>query len=40
MYLFCYMMLTTSTYALLLGSLILFFALAAIMYASLKVKRI
>lgn len=39
MYLFCYIMLSISTYALLLGSLLLFFSLAAMMYASLKLKR-
>jgi inner membrane protein len=39
MYLFCYIMLSISTYALLFGSLLLFFALAAMMYASLKLKK-
>lgn len=39
MYLFCYIMLSISTYALLFGSLLLFFSLAAMMYASLKLKR-
>ena len=38
MYLFCYIMLSISTYALLFGSLLLFFSLAALMYASLKLK--
>lgn len=38
MYLFCYIMLSISTYALLFGSLLLFFSLAAMMYASLKLK--
>ena len=39
MYVVCYILLTLSTYALLLGSLMLFAALAAVMYASLKLKR-
>lgn len=39
MYLFCYIMLSISTYALLFGSLLLFFSLAAIMYASLNLKK-
>lgn len=39
MYLFCYIMLCISTYALLIGSLLLFIALAALMYGSLKIKR-
>lgn len=39
MYLFCYIMLSISTYALLFGSLLLFFSLAALMYASLKLKK-
>jgi inner membrane protein len=34
MYLFCYIMLITSTYALLLGSLVMFITVAALMYAS------
>ena len=38
MYLFCYIMLSISTYALLFGSVLLFFSLAAMMYASLKIK--
>ena len=38
MYLFCFIMLSISTYALLFGSLLLFFSLAAMMYASLKIK--
>lgn len=38
MYLFCYIMLSISTYALLVGSLLLFLALAAMMYASLKLQ--
>lgn len=38
-YLFCYVMLCISTYALLFGSLLLFFSLAAMMYASLRLKR-
>lgn len=38
MYLFCYVLLSMSTFALLLGSLLLFFSLAAMMYASLKIK--
>lgn len=39
MYGSCYIMLTLSTYALLLGSLILFAALAAVMYGSLKLQK-
>lgn len=39
MYLFCYIMLSISTYALLFGSLLLFFSLAAMMYASLNLKK-
>lgn len=39
MYLFCYIMLSISTYALLFGSLLLFFSLAVMMYASLRLKR-
>ena len=39
MYIFCYIMLSISTYALLFGSLLLFFSLAAMMYASLKLKK-
>lgn len=39
MYVVCYILLTLSTYALLLGSLMLFAALAAVMYASLRLKR-
>lgn len=39
MYGSCYIMLTLSTYALLLGSLILFVALAAVMYGSLKLQK-
>lgn len=39
MYVVCYILLTLSTYALLLGSLMLFAALAAVMYASLKLNR-
>lgn len=35
----CYIMLSLATYALILGSLILFVALAAMMYGSLKIKR-
>lgn len=38
MYSVCYIMLSISNYALLIGSLLLFFALAASMYASLKLK--
>lgn len=38
-YLFCYILLNISTYALLLGSLLLYFSLAAMMYASLKIKK-
>lgn len=34
----CYIMLCVSTYALLLGSLLLFFALAGLMFGSLKIK--
>lgn len=37
MYVCCYIMLNMSTYALLLGSLLLFFSLAAMMYASIKI---
>lgn len=37
-YISCYVMLSISTYALLLGSLLLFVSLAAIMYASLKIR--
>ena len=40
MYGSCYIMLTLSTYALLLGSLLLFAALAAVMYGSLKLQKI
>ncbi len=39
MYVVCYILLTLSTYALMLGSLTLFVALAVVMYASLKLKR-
>nr|WP_305156607.1 inner membrane CreD family protein [uncultured Muribaculum sp.] len=39
MYIFCYIMLSISTYALLFGSLLLFFSLAAMMYASLNLKK-
>lgn len=39
MYGFCYIMLSINTYALLIGSLILFIALAAMMYGSLKLKQ-
>lgn len=39
MYGSCYIMLTLSTYALLLGSLLLFAALAAVMYGSLKLQK-
>lgn len=39
MYVSCYILLTLSTYSLLLGSLILFMALAAMMYGSLQIKR-
>lgn len=38
-YIFCYILMCISTYALLLGSLLLFFTLAAMMYASLKIRR-
>ncbi len=38
-YVSCYIMLCISTYALLLGSFILFVSLAAMMYGSLKIKR-
>ena len=38
-YAICFVMLTTSNYALLVGSLTLFFAIAAMMYGSLKMKR-
>ena len=38
MYGFCYVMLCISTYALLFGSLLLFVALAATMYGSLKIQ--
>lgn len=38
MYVSCYIMLCVSTYALLLGSLILFVVLAGVMYGSLKIK--
>lgn len=34
----CYILLCVSTYALLMGSLMLFAALATMMYASLKIK--
>ncbi len=37
-YLICFILISISTYALLLGSLLLFIALAAMMYASLKLK--
>ena len=37
-YISCYILLSLSTYALLLGSLILFIALAAMMYGSLQIK--
>ena len=39
MYVSCYILLTLSTYSLILGSLILFAALAAMMYGSLQLKR-
>lgn len=39
LYVSCYILLSLSTYALLLGSLLLFIALGAMMYGSLKVKR-
>lgn len=39
LYVSCYILLSLSTYALLLGSLILFSALGAMMYGSLQVKR-
>ena len=39
LYLCCYILLSLSTYALLLGSLVLFIALAAMMYGSLQIKR-
>lgn len=39
LYVSCYILLSLSTYALLLGSLILFIALGAMMYGSLQVKR-
>lgn len=39
LYISCYILLSLSTYALLLGSLILFIALAAMMYGSLQIKR-
>lgn len=39
MYLFCCIMLSISTYALLFGSLLLFFSLAVMIYASLKLKK-
>ncbi len=39
LYVSCFILLTLSTYALLLGSLILFIALAATMYGSLQIKR-
>ncbi len=39
MYVSCYILLTLSTYSLLLGSLILFIALAGMMYGSLQLKR-
>lgn len=39
LYISCFILLSLSTYALLLGSLILFIALGAMMYGSLKVKR-
>lgn len=39
LYVSCYMLLSLSTYALLLGSLILFIALGAMMYGSLHVRR-
>ncbi|MDE6270908.1 MAG: cell envelope integrity protein CreD, partial [Muribaculaceae bacterium] len=35
----CYVLLSLTNYALLLGSLILFIALAAMMYASLQIKQ-
>lgn len=38
MYVSCYILLSLSTYALLLGSMILFVALAAMMYASLQIR--
>ena len=38
MYCFCYVILCISTYALLFGSLLLFVALAATMYGSLKIQ--
>ena len=39
LYISCYILLSLSTYALLLGSLILFIALAAMMYGSLQINR-
>ncbi len=39
MYVSCFILLTLSTYSLLLGSLILFIALAGMMYGSLQIKR-
>lgn len=39
LYASCYILLTLSTYALLLGSLLLIIALGAMMYGSLQVKR-
>lgn len=39
LYISCYILLSISTYALLLGSLILFIALGAMMYGSLQIKR-
>ncbi len=39
MYLGCYIMLCLDTYALLLGAILLFAALAATMYASLRIKQ-
>ncbi|MDE6330507.1 MAG: cell envelope integrity protein CreD [Muribaculaceae bacterium] len=39
LYISCYILLSLSTYSLLLGSMILFIALAAMMYGSLQIKR-
>ena len=39
LYASCYILLSLSTYALLLGSLIIFIALAAMMYGSLQINR-
>ncbi|MDE6041138.1 MAG: cell envelope integrity protein CreD, partial [Muribaculaceae bacterium] len=38
-YLVCYVLLNMAVYALLMGSLVLFFALAAMMYASLRIEK-